>query len=618
VLGRLVVLADPDRRGSVPLAGVPVGALPPPGSIDVAVHARGKTSGEVLAALCAAARVHAETPGELVDRLGGRRLLAVVDAVDEAVDPAALVGGLLRPLIDASAGSGLRLLLGARRHLLDRLGPGAVRVDLDAEEYADPASLRAYTRSCLRETAPAGSPWHHAPAQALAAVAEAVADAAGRSFLVALITARTLASRPDLPDPADPAWRASLPATAAEAMRNDLQIRLGADARRARDLLTPLAFALGAGLPWEDLWAALASELAATAYTDEDLVWLRRNAGSYIVEAAEGGGSVYRLYHEALAEHLRDGHDPRRVHAAIAGFLTEHTPHTPDGGRDWARAHSYTRAHLATHAARGYVLDPFLDDPAYLLAAAQPALLAALPAARTGNARRNAGVYARAAHHLRDKPKHEHPAYLEMAARRVGADVLAARVNTQFPSRPWRIPVGALAERTRPPHPHRPHRHGGGGGMHNLAGRAHGGRHRQLGPHGASLGPGHRHAGRRAAHRPHRPGEGGGVRDAAGRACRGRHRQQGHDGAGLGPGHRQTGGRAADRPHRPGGGGGVRDAAGRARGGRHRQLGRHRAGLGPGHRQTGGRSADRPHRAGWGGSVRESAGRACRGRHGRL
>jgi hypothetical protein len=344
VLGRLVVLADPDRRGSVPLAGVPADTVPPPGAIDAAVHARGKTSEEVLQALCAAARAHAETPGELVDRLSGQRMLALVDAVDEAADPAVLVSGLLRPLIEASAGTGLRLLLGVRRHLLGQLGPGAVRVDLDAEEYADPASLRAYTARCLRETAPAGSPWRDAPEPAVAAIADAVADAAGRSFLVALIAARTLASRPDLPDPTDEAWRASLPATAAEAMRNDLQTRLGSHAGRARDLLTPLAFALGAGLPWEDIWAALASELAETAHTDEDLVWLRGTAGSYVVEAAEAGGSVYRLYHEALAEHLRHGHDPRRVHATIAGFLTQHTPATPDGGRDWARAHPYTRA----------------------------------------------------------------------------------------------------------------------------------------------------------------------------------------------------------------------------------------------------------------------------------
>jgi len=437
VLGRLVVLADPDRRGSVPLSGVPPGTLPPPGSIDVAVHARGKTSAQVLQALCAAARLHADTPGEFTARLGDRRLHALIDAVDEATDPPALAGGLLRPLIDTTTSSGLRLLIGTRRHLLPGLGPHTVHLDLDAERYADPASLHTYAQRCLRETAPEGSPYRQAPAQTVADLAEAIAEAAGRSFLVALIASRTLAAGADLPDPDDPAWRRGLPATAADAMRNDLHTRLGDDAGRATDLLTPLAFALGAGLPWEDLWAALASDLTATHYTDEDLVWLRRHAGSYVVEASEAGGSVYRLYHEALAEHLRHGHDPQRVHAAITRFLTAHTPATPDGEPDWADAHPYTRAHLPTHAARGNVLDPLLDDPAFLLTAAQPALLAALPAARTDTARRNTRVYLRAAHHLRDKPAHQHPAYLETAALTAGAIPLATRINARYPTRPW-------------------------------------------------------------------------------------------------------------------------------------------------------------------------------------
>jgi hypothetical protein len=159
------------------------------------------------------------------------------------------------------------------------LGPGAVCVDLDAEECADPAS---------------GAP-----------------------------TPRAACARPRRPRrPGGPARRPPRPRRCAPTCRP----ASAATPQRARGLLTPLAFALGAGLPWEDLWAALASELAATAYTDEDLVWLRRTAGSYVVEAAEAGGSVYRLYHEALAEHLRHGHDPGRVHAATAGFLTAHTP----------------------------------------------------------------------------------------------------------------------------------------------------------------------------------------------------------------------------------------------------------------------------------------------------
>jgi WD40 repeat protein len=437
VLGRLVVLADPVRRGSVPLTGVPSSTLPPPRSIDVAVHARGKTSAQVLQALCAAARLHADTPGEFTARLGRRRLHALIDAADEATEPLALVAGLLRPLIDTT--SGLRLLIGTRRHLLAGLGPHTVHLDLDAERYADPASIRTYAQRCLTETAPEGSPYHQATAAlTIAEIAEAVAEAAGRSFLVALIASRTLAAGAHLPDPHDPAWRRSLPATAAEAMRNDLHTRLGRDARRATDLLTPLAFALGGGLPWEDLWAALASDLAATRYTDEDLVWLRRHAGFYVVEASEAGRSVYRLYHEALAEHLRHDHDPQQVHAAISRFLTMHTPATPDGEPDWADAHPYTRAHLPTHAARGNVLDLLLDDPAFLLTADQPALLAALPAARTDTARRNTRVYLRAAHHLRDKPAHEHSTYLETAALITGAIPLATRINARYPTRPWR------------------------------------------------------------------------------------------------------------------------------------------------------------------------------------
>jgi hypothetical protein len=34
-------------------------------------------------------------------------------------------------------------------------------------------------------------------------------------------------------------------------------------------------------LPWEDIWAAVASRAAGTTYTDDDLFWLRKHAGSY-------------------------------------------------------------------------------------------------------------------------------------------------------------------------------------------------------------------------------------------------------------------------------------------------------------------------------------------------
>jgi hypothetical protein len=131
----------------------------------------------------------------------------------------------------------------------------------------------------------------------------------GRSFLVVRLAAGTLAAVPSLPDLRDPRWHLSLPRHADEAMAKDLTVRLGTDAARAVDLLRPLAHAQGQGLPWEDLWAPLAGSISGRRYTDTDVTWLRENAGSYIVEAVEDDRSAYRLYHQALAEHLRSDAD---------------------------------------------------------------------------------------------------------------------------------------------------------------------------------------------------------------------------------------------------------------------------------------------------------------------
>lgn len=130
-----------------------------------------------------------------------------------------------------------------------------------------------------------------------------------------------------------------------------VETRLGSQAERVRDLLRPLAFAEGQGLPWEDIWAPLASGIAAVAYTDDDLRWLRHHAGSYVVEATEANRSAYCLYHPALAEHLREGTDGTAVHQAFIHVLRSRVSLNPDGSRDWTRAHPCTLRHLATHCA---------------------------------------------------------------------------------------------------------------------------------------------------------------------------------------------------------------------------------------------------------------------------
>ena len=322
------------------------------------------------------------------------------------------------------------MLLGTRPHLLSArlLGqPGSGRyvlVDLDSDMYADPASIRAYIRRILLSDdsldssyQPSGV-YRAAPADVVAAVTEAIGEAAGKSFLVARITATTEATATRLPDPADPAWRAALPRHAGQAMRRDLRLRLGDDADKAERLLLPLAYAQGSGLPWEKIWPRLAETLSpGNGYGNDDLIWLRRAAGSYAVEGLAGGRSAYRLYHQALAEHLLEGRDQRADQQAITAALVALVSPRAGGGRDWAAAHPYIRTHLATHAARGGRIDDLLTDPAYLLAADRPQLLAALGAAASVPARSAADAYRRAAPHLRTAPAREHASYLQLAAR---------------------------------------------------------------------------------------------------------------------------------------------------------------------------------------------------------
>ncbi|MFD6295810.1 caspase family protein, partial [Streptomyces sp. NPDC060235] len=406
VLGLLAALALPERRRTVPIdaLGLEPDWIPGEDSIDVIMYAQNLTNSEVLHGLAAAAGLKASTVGEFLEALGqrrdtrGRPFTVLIDALDEAGTPDTLCTQIVRPLIDHAKGR-IRLLLGTRPYLLDRLGLDTRRrehrhkvLDLDSPRYADRRALRAYTMRNLIESRRT-SPYRQRP-DMLEPVGRAVADAAKRSFLVARFAAYTLASAEDVvPDPDDLQWRAGLPRHAGQAMRDDLTRRLGSDAQRAADLLRPLAYAEGQGLPWEAIWAPLASAVAGRTYTDDDLLWLRRNAGSYVVEATENGRSAYRLYHQALTEYLREGADFSAVHGAFVDTLTACVPYRADARRDWSRAHPYTLSHLAAHAAAAGRLDDILKDTEYLVHATPSALTPQLQHASTDEARLAAAVY---------------------------------------------------------------------------------------------------------------------------------------------------------------------------------------------------------------------------------
>ncbi|MEU2424190.1 caspase family protein, partial [Streptomyces sp. NPDC007851] len=445
VLGLVAALSHPERRRSVPTHALELPSdLVAAGSLDTAIYAQRLTDTDVLEGLCAAARIHVNSVGALLETLDGRErpLTVLIDALDEAATPDTLCSTILRPLLTHSDGR-IRLLLGTRPYLLGRLGVTSEEtVDLDHPRYADRQAVTAYAARVLLGSHRT-SPYRDFPA-CVRPIAEAVAEAAGRSFLVARLAAFTLASDSTIPPDTGPEWRSTLPRHAADAMRQDLQRRLGDDARRATDLLRPLAWAQGQGLPWEDVWAPLASEVSGRTYTDEDLLWLRRAAGSYVVEAVEDGRSAYRLYHEAMAEHLRQDTDPTAVHTAYTRVLTDRTPYRSDATRDWNRAHPYALAHLAYHAAEAGLLDSLLADPDYLVHASPRGLTPHLRNANNDIAILNAAIYRAHLHVHHDLAPIQRRQVLALDAGKAGAQAVHRHLIQHLPAGAW-APVWATA-----------------------------------------------------------------------------------------------------------------------------------------------------------------------------
>ncbi|GAA3258900.1 hypothetical protein GCM10010532_109990 [Dactylosporangium siamense] len=453
LLSRLYVLSDRRLRSRIPAAYDSAEMDLPREKLARFIHARGQTASQLFDAVCEAFQVdYANDVSDLLSAISAREddVTVVIDALDEASDVESVLKDVVQPLLRGAAQTNARFLIGTRRHLVDRLGKSLVTLDLDDETYADHESVRLYSRRCLIELNPA-SPYTTVAEKVVSSVADAIAESAGNSFLVSLITARSLALRDYAVDPGDTQWRRSLPRFAADAMRRDLEDRLGDEAQKARDLLLPLAYAEGAGMPWEDIWAPLASTLSGTKYTDSDLDWLVEHAGYYVIEALSNQRSVYRLYHEALASYLRSKHANRSVQQAIFEFFDAHSKDASERVSGWSAAHPYVHANLAIHAAASGNLDGLLMDPLFLVAADRNRLLAVCDRAATSAGLAAGRAYREAVYQFGDPAIESRLSYLELAALQYGATELAQQVAAQHVDRPWQTRWAIWT----PPHPHR-------------------------------------------------------------------------------------------------------------------------------------------------------------------
>ncbi|MBL1110699.1 hypothetical protein JK361_40255 [Streptomyces sp. 5-8] len=449
VLARIVTLAHPTTRTLTPLDDAPDGTVPKIGCVSLAILARGRSLTDVLA------RIAAVTGTELAATLPDRQLdllvkhlqsqpspvTVVVDALDEAAEPDAIARALRRVAGDAEQ-AGVRILVGTRpghqRTLLRACGHDARVIDLDSEPWLHRDDLVDYVRRRLLSTEDPHlrSPYRNRPELA-ERVADAVADRAFPTFLIAQLVSRTLTNSDTVFDPdIDDSLR--LPGTVADAF-DDYLVRLGPDRVRVRDLLMPLAYVHGRGLARDVVWVTLAGTLAPGGYTLADVDWLLASAADFLVEQiVDDGTASYRLYHQALVEALRLSRSEDVAQRQITKALTELAP-IVGARRDWDSAPAYVRRYLALHAAAAQQLEPLLKDADFVLAAEHGVLTTALEEwtdhAEPEESRSRAQFFRLVPDQGDDRLRRA--AELEQGARHLGLDHLAEQVDRIAPHRPW-------------------------------------------------------------------------------------------------------------------------------------------------------------------------------------
>jgi WD40 repeat protein len=430
VMGRLATLSDPEYRRAAITAGVVSavedGTIPSEGIIDVAIHAKGKTLDDcaravALALVLPTGKQIAVDVEALVAAVGklDRRVTILIDGLDEAASRQGHITAA-RLIVPLGRLAQVRVLVGSRRsvdgavvpageerhgRLRSIFGADAVIDDL-ADEQDTHKDIAEYVR--LRLVASAK---HHDNPVGVAATAERVAVRADGVFLYGRIVSRTLQELDRLDG--------VLPATALEAFAHDLQARFGADKQRVDDLLAALAWGEGKGLT-RRVWPRVANALASRnrSYNDDDIQWVLDHAGWHIIEAGEDGQAVYRLGHQALADHYRGQHELNEAQGRIVGVLTEGIV-----GAAWIDADRYLWRHLGDHAAQGDRLDALIRDPGYLAVADPARLVTVLSGVRDERGQGIADVYIRVVDRLIQQPSLERPPLIHMTAQMEAPDL---------------------------------------------------------------------------------------------------------------------------------------------------------------------------------------------------
>jgi hypothetical protein len=389
LLGYLVCRAHPALRPAT--ADMFPDHLDGPAEVpDLAVvHLRERTVDDVVAEL---ARQLGQPRGGRPEafvravRASPRSPTLILDALDEAIDPGAIVADLIDPLAAAVGGASggrpaCRVLIAtgpcpAAEPLLGLAARGADGiVDLDdVPREVVRAELADYV-GLLVAALHHGEPG--APRVPWAAFAQGVADRLAApdrppgtwgEYLVAGLYTRSILQAGDLP--VDHAGARLLGERAPRELEDVFDLDIRARTRRApwlRPTLVALAHARGAGMPLpvarsvaiECAAAGTAAPVPTIAEVDD----LLRGVGGYLTATTDPDGYwCYRLRHEACAQLLRRGASARAVYAGVLRLVV-----APDRRQDWKLATHHVREHVLDYAFAAGTAAELLANPAFLL-----------------------------------------------------------------------------------------------------------------------------------------------------------------------------------------------------------------------------------------------------------
>jgi WD40 repeat protein len=391
LLGNVLVHANPDLRELLIRSGrmkpVPPAELPPEGVFDAVVHLSGLTTDDVVSRLARAAGLGEPDPSResgrrvewLLDGLQrrGDRFTVLADALDEAQEPAAIAGSVLRRVASLPFA---RVVVGSRvsnradpdqpdpaEDLLATLGAGTdTAVTLRVRR--DHNSIKQYVQLRLNSARRDGRLRVDEPT--IAEVATLVADQRDREFLFARLAVHEILARPQLLDASSRAQLVRLLSSDHQGLFATAVRRLAARSRLFAPLLEALAMTRGRGLPRANgIWAIIATAIIGDSIPDvtiEDLEAhidkLLVDAAPYIMLDAEDRRSVYRLAHRTFQDFYLD----QAVVRPNRQYLVAQALVRAAEARPSVASSPYIARHLAGHVAQAQAWQQLAAAPAVL------------------------------------------------------------------------------------------------------------------------------------------------------------------------------------------------------------------------------------------------------------